>query len=301
MKKKILLISVVSALIVGVTATLGIINVVPERGIKTSALEAAPAGGDEYDYWLNKWSKPGHVYFHYNRGDKNDYDKFCLWIWNNDDDTDGTLWAYSSSKTQVSDTLRLIPMSNSWMTNSDIGLDGGSIYKDNFGVICDVDINSTSLVGGKQKFDKKINDWEPLAPASYATCQDLGFLFPQMDSMNGDTHWSSDGGKDNDIDDWRVESNWRDVEGGKALHIFLSSGSLTKWSYFAGSGIPEVKTNPMDVDTSGKYSSETQNIEDKYGDSKDRIFIVTNSLNNDVIDLSNKEWYSTYFDLLQCS
>lgn len=266
MKKKILLTAIASALIVGVTATLGVINMMPERGdAKVSALDKAPEGGDEYDYWLNKWSKPGHVYFHYNRGDKAGYEKFCLWIWNNNTDTDGTLWAFSDPKTQVSDTLKLVPMSDHWMTNQEIGLDGGAtMYKDNFGVICDVDINSPALVGGKVKKNKD-GSWPANEKASYATCDDLGFLFPQMDSMNGDTHWTSDGGKDNDIDDWRVETNWRDVEGGKALHIFLSTGSLTRWSYFAGSGIPEVKKNPMEEDHEGKYSSKTEKIADNYG------------------------------------
>ena len=34
----------------------------------------APSGeGDEYDAWLNSWSQPNHLYFHYNRGDKGGY------------------------------------------------------------------------------------------------------------------------------------------------------------------------------------------------------------------------------------
>ena len=38
--------------------------------------------GDEYDAWSNTWSKPGHLYFHYNRGESaNDYNNYCLWLW----------------------------------------------------------------------------------------------------------------------------------------------------------------------------------------------------------------------------
>ena len=29
---------------------------------------------DEYDSWANSWSKPGHLYFHYNRGEKMGYE-----------------------------------------------------------------------------------------------------------------------------------------------------------------------------------------------------------------------------------
>ena len=36
---------------------------------------------DEYDAWLNTWSQPDHLYFHYNRGTKGGYDNYCLWIW----------------------------------------------------------------------------------------------------------------------------------------------------------------------------------------------------------------------------
>ena len=262
MKKKILLISVVSALIVGVTATLSIINVVPERGVKTSALSAAPAGGDEYDYWCNSWSKPGHLYVHYNRGDKNDYDQFCFWCWDDKTDTDGTLWAYSG-KTDVSSTLELVPMSTHWMYNSDIGVDGGTtIYKDNFGVIADVDLTKT-LYGGKVQKGKQKEE------ASYDKCDDLGFLFPKISSMDGSSHWTSDGGKDNDVEEWKYDENWRNIDNefgkGTACHIFFASGQLTNYSFYAGSGIPEVKVNPMDADKTGGYSSKVDNITDSYG------------------------------------
>lgn len=262
MKKKILLISVVSALIVGVTATLGVINIVPERGIKTSALDKAPDGGDEYDYWLNKWSKPGHLYVHYNRGDKNDYDQFCFWCWDDKTDTDGTLWAFNLDP-HVSDTLTLNPMSTHWMYNSDIGVDGGStIYKDNFGVIADIDLT-------KQLYSGKVKAGQTAEPASYDKCDDLGFLFPKCSSMTGETHWTSDGGKDNDVEEWKYPENWRNIDNewgkGQACHIFFASGQLMNYAFYAGSGIPEVKVNPMDADKTGNYSSKTNDVSHNYG------------------------------------
>ena len=215
--------------------------------------------GDKYDAWCNEWSKPGHVYFHYNRGNKTDYDNFCLWIWNDDDDSAGTLWAYNGRK-EVSSTLTLEPMSTSWMTNQEVGKSGSGVYKDNYGVIADVDLTQT-LFGGKRKSDADKEEVSYEDPY----CNELGFLFPKIDSMDGSSHWTSDGGRDQAISDWRVETNWRNVEGGKCQHIFLSSGALDTHTFYAGSGAPVALVNPIDLDTTGSYSSKTQNIPDSYG------------------------------------
>lgn len=261
MKKKILLISVISTLVLGVTAALGI-NGALSHGDVVSAGNSAPVDGDEYDAWSNGWSKPGHVYFHYNRGaGKTDYNEFCLWIWNDNTDTDGTLWAYSG-RTDVSSTLELVPMSTSWMTNRQLGIsEDDNIYVDQYGAICDVDLSGeTQLLGGKKK--KGAADEK----ASYDGCDDLGFLFPRIESMDGSSHWISDGGKDCDLPDWKESQNWRDLGGGASCeHIFLASGTFANdWAYYAGSGIPQVKINPMDVDTTGNYSSKVETIPEKY-------------------------------------
>ena len=48
---------------------------------------------ETYDTWANSWSKPGHLYFHYNRGDKFGYENYCLWLWQHDpQDLEGALW-----------------------------------------------------------------------------------------------------------------------------------------------------------------------------------------------------------------
>ena len=271
MRKKILLFSALGTLVLGmsVCTALGVSSFNKKAdAFSSTRATAVPTEGDAYDSWCNSWSKPGHIYFHYNRGaEKSDYNEFCLWIWNNDNDTAGTLWAYSGVEV-VSSTLKLVPMSTHWMTKSELGLEGGSAtHIDNYGVICDVDLTKT-LYEGK----KKIKEGQP-EPAnkecSLEGCEDLGFLFPKINSMNGSSHWTSDGGRDNDIPDWNKKENKRSITGGTTEHIFLASGTLDEYAYFAGSGIPEVKINPMDTDTTGQYSSKTETVHDEtYGVAK---------------------------------
>ena len=53
---------------------------------------------DEYDAWLNSWSQPNHLYFHYNRGSKGEYDNYCLWLWQHaPQDLEGALYAFSAN------------------------------------------------------------------------------------------------------------------------------------------------------------------------------------------------------------
>ena len=81
---------------------------------------------DEYDAWLNTWSKPGHLYFHYNRGTKGGYDNYCLWLWQHSpQDLEGSLWGFSANP-KVSDKLTLKPMSDHWMKASEVGKE---VYK----------------------------------------------------------------------------------------------------------------------------------------------------------------------------
>lgn len=206
--------------------------------------------GNEYDNWVNTWSKPGHLYFHYNRGaDATDYDNYCLWLWpffpNN---LEGTLWGYSGP-TQVSSKLTLKPMSTAFMTYQDVGLEGNNTYKDDYGIIFDVDLTRTDLVGGKTG-----------TSVSFADAEELGFLLPLQNSMDGKKNWTSDGGSETYIDDYSESKNWRDVDGGQAIHIFVSTGDLSNYAYYAGDGAPTPKTNPIDVDTTGNYRSQTETI-----------------------------------------
>ena len=258
MRKKILLFSALGTLVLGISVCAGVgISSSKDNAIfSTRASIAAPTDVEEYDAWLNSWSKPNHLYVHYNRGDKNDYDQFCFWMWNDATDTDGTLWAYGGETEKKA--VKLNPMTTHWMYESDIKAgESGSVYKDSYGVIADIDLGANLVEG-------KVKKGETAKKCSYDDCDDFGFLFPQISSMDGASHWTSDGGKDNDVDDWRDEENWRSVTGGKACHIFFASGQLMNYTYYAGSGIPQVKVNPIDTDTTGAYSSKTETIVDKY-------------------------------------
>ena len=217
-----------------------------------------PDKGNQYDYWCNSWSKPGHLYFHYNRGNKGGYDDYALWLWPYyPDSLEGTLWAYNG-ETRISDTLTLRPMSDHWMTNAEVGKEGNDRYLDEYGVIADVDYTSTSLLGGKTG-----------KPVSFADSIEIGFLLPQISHMDGSTMWVSDGGKETYVTDIMEEDNWREIKNaygtGKAIHIFVSSGQLDKHSYYVGDGTPEVKVNPIDNDTTGEYRSEIVNYSSSYG------------------------------------
>lgn len=204
---------------------------------------------DEYDSWANSWSKPGHLYFHYNRGDKKGYENYCLWLWQfYPEDSEGVLWGFSGDA-NINPNQPLRPMSTSFMTYEDVGKgsEGNGTFVDNFGVIFDVDYTSTTLKGGKTG-----------STVSYEGASELGFLLPKQDSMDGHTHWESDGGANNYIAGVETDSgNWRDVEGGKAIHIFVATGSLYEYSFFAGTATPEARTNPVTEDTTAQYNSAT--------------------------------------------
>lgn len=226
-----------------------------------------PEDGDEYDAWLNSWSKPGHLYFHYNRGDKKEYENYCLWLWQHaPQDLEGALWAFSGNP-KVSDKLTLQPMSDHWMTVSETGAkEGDATYIDKYGVIADVDLYASGLVDGKTG-----------GSTSYEGAEELGFLLPRQDSMDGSTNWVSDGGRETYIEDYAESENWRDVEGGKAIHIFTSTGALDEYTYFAGDGVPQAKTNPIDLDTTGNYRS---NVDAAYSNK-----LGNSSTSNDFKDL----------------
>ena len=215
----------------------------------TSVIDAGDA--EEYDAWLNSWSEPGHLYFHYNRGTKGGYDNYCLWLWQHSpQDLEGSLWGFSANP-KVSDKLTLKPMSDHWMKASEVGKEGNDMYIDTYGVIADVDLYSENLKGGKTGNS-----------TTFEGMEEIGFLLPQQSSMNGATNWVSDGGRETYIDDVSIKDypeNWRTVtkDGvtGSAIHIFVSTGALYDYRYFAGSGIPQAVTNPVELDTSGNYRS----------------------------------------------
>ena len=201
---------------------------------------------DAYDHWLNSWSKPGHLYFHYNRGDKDGYNDYCLWLWQHSpQDLEGSLWAFSANP-KVSDKLTLSPMSTHWMTAAEVGKEGDATYLDEYGVIADVDLYNVNLKGGKTG-----------TATTFEGMEEVGFLLPRVNSMSGATNWVSDGGRENYIERIDEAANWRDVEGGKAIHVFVSTGALDQYAFYAGSGVAEAKTNPIDLDQTGNFRSDS--------------------------------------------
>ncbi len=255
--KKIIFLSLVGLLLIGCNKTPDVNPVDPDNPVDpvdpddpVDPTVPPDYEGNEYDNWANTWSKPGHLYFHYNRGaDATDYNNYCLWLWSFfPNNLEGTLWGYDGP-TQVSSKLTLKPMSTSFMTFADVGLQGSSTYKDNYGIIFDVDLTRKDLVGGKTG-----------TSVSFEGTEELGFLLPLQNSMDGKKNWTSDGGSETYIDDYSESKNWRDVDGGQAIHIFVSTGDLSNYTYYAGDGTPTPKTNPIDVDTTGNYRSETETI-----------------------------------------
>jgi glycosidase len=266
MSKKLLILSLVSSFLLGSCATFNLEEYLAKTGQGGSDATSQDGGGssggdgssgsssegptdeekEAYDQWLNSISKPNHLYFHYNRGDKAGYDQYCLWLWQHaPSDLEGTLWAYSGDPV-VSPKLTLKPMSTHWMTYDEVqkSSEGSGMYKDDYGVIADVDLYKSGLIGGKTG-----------SATSFEGANELGFLMVKQSSMDGSTNWTSDGGKETYIEDFDNMNNWRAVAGGHAVHIFVSTGSLKKYSYFAGSGVPQARTNPIDLDDTGKYSS----------------------------------------------
>ena len=236
--------------------TLAVTVAEPLATIFSTANAADEMSPDQYDAWLNSISQPGHLYLHYNRGNETNYDDYCLWLWQSSpQDLEGALWGFSGN-VQVSPKLKLQPMSTSWMTHDQVGKSGSGTYYDAYGAIMDVDLYRSDLKGGKTG-----------EPVTYEGAEELGFLLPQQKSMDGSSNWVSDGGRETYIDDIADEANWRTVDdnGGKAVHIFVSKGSLANYKYFAGDGVPDVKINPIDTDTTGKYSSAIEEYADIFG------------------------------------
>lgn len=186
---------------------------------------------DNYEQWINSWSEPGHLYIHYNRpgASESEYNRYAIWIWQNaPQDLEGTLWGASSSTVQA----LFYEMSTSWMTN--ITPEGGNI--DQHGRIMDIDLTRTDLIGGKT--GKSV---------TFDGATRVGFLIIEQDSMDGGSHWTSDGGADTYIPDF--QTHWR--ENG-SMHIFCTRGSVASYTFEASD---EVIENPTIEDTTGQYRS----------------------------------------------
>ena len=221
---------------------------------KTSGSGVVPViDDDKYDEWVEKWSKPNHLYFHYNRGEgADDYNNYCLWVWQFfPQNLEGTLWGYDGP-TKVSDKLTLKPMSTNFMTFPELGLEGSGTYCDKYGIIFDVDLSRSDLIGGKTG-----------TKVTFDGAEEIGFLLPLQKSMDGSKNWTSDGGSETYVEGFNKEENWHTVEGGKAIHIFTCTGNLSGYTFRVGGDVPPPTPiiNPVDIDETGDYRSTTDTIE----------------------------------------
>ena len=207
-----------------------------------------------YESFLSEFSQENHLYIHYNRGDSAqsaDYDQYALWLWQHKpQDIAGSLWAYGGV-TQISDKLTLDPMTTGYMTFANVKQSGSGMWIDQYGAIIDVDLGATIRPG-------KVNGGD----ASLAGATELGFLIVLESSMGGHSHWTSDGGKNTYL------SNFRDhVREDGSVHVYLNTGDFDNYVYESALA-PAPVVNPVTEDTTGNYRSQVQNITDNYGVSK---------------------------------
>ncbi|MGM9873709.1 MAG: alpha-amylase family glycosyl hydrolase [Bacilli bacterium] len=187
---------------------------------------------DDYEAWINSWSKPGHLYIHYNRPGASieEHKQYAVWIWQNAPiDHEGSLWGATDPK--LKNTFHV--MTDSIMTNK---LDGKDIEIDQYGIIYDIDLYRDDIIGGKSG-----------EPVSFVNASRVGFLIVKQSSMGGGSHWTSDGSGDTFISDF--SSHFR-TNG--SMHLFLTKGSVYDYSFESGQ---EVAVNPTIEDTTGQYRS----------------------------------------------
>ena len=240
-----------------------------------SSGDDTPIHVEGYEEWINSWSQSGHLYIHYLRpnGKTADYDKYCAWIWQHrPQDLEGSLWGFSHD-TKVSDKLTLHPMSNHWMTGSEVGKSevGNKAWLDDYGRILDVDLYATNLVGGKTN-----------TATSFVGATNVGFLIVDQNSMGGSTNWTSDGGKETYITDFNQH-----FRANGSMHVFLVSGLFRNYEFTSGE--QEIKINPVTNDTTKAYVSETETITDKYGVSKTSEDFANNGVGYQVFVASFKD------------
>lgn len=218
-----------------------------------------PAGDDEYEQSIARWSKPGHLYIHYLRDD-GDYDKWAIWTWAQSPiHRSGSLWAANQQST-------LVPyrMSTHWMYASDISDNGADTeYVDKYGRIADINLllGDEIIDGYTGKSVPLITNWDVKKLALAA----IGFLIVDQTKMTGDSHWTSDGGREAYIE----YLNKLFPEGQDSyLHIFCKSGTLPHFTTSSGQKIDENPTQKPG--TNGKYRSvnDIENLlADKYPNS----------------------------------
>ncbi len=213
---------------------------------QTSESDVTTSIQGNYDDWVESWSEQGHLYIHYLRpkASANEYNDWAIWLWQNAPiDSEGTLWGASNPSVQNI----FYEMSTSWM--SDIGGSGANI--DQSGRVMDIDMTRTDLKGGKTG-----------TSVSLINATRLGFLIINQNSMDGGSHWTSDGGANTYIQDFDKHL----AEKGY-VHIYCVQGNVGGFTFQYSDDIIE---NPVVNDDTGNYRSQydVDSSSSNYGVSK---------------------------------
>ena len=202
--------------------------------------------GQQVDY---SWSQGGHIYFHYLRKN-HDYDNWAVWAWQTKPKSlEGTLWG---ANPDIENLAGVHPTTYGFMKESDCGGQGNNVYRDEFGIVIDVDITSETLEGGKTGKVSPLVTWKTFTTKE----QTLGFFIVDQTKMTGETNWESDGGGEIYIEDLYgnyMPNNSQENKTNDYLHVFCTQGNVA--NYTTGSGSGSTYVNPTVADTTGEYRS----------------------------------------------
>ena len=211
--------------------------------LATCLVTVKPQGqASEYDEQVAAWSKKGHIYFHYFR-DKGDYDNWAIWAWQTKPKSlEGTLWG---ANRKITNLAGVTPTTFGFMTNEQCGKSGTDVYKDEHGIVIDVDITNELLPGGKTGTTSPLVTWRLWDRKE----QTLGFFIVDQTQMTGETNWISDGTGEIYIEDLKTHM----PEGKDSfLHVYCVQGAVADYQTTSGTQIIENKTI---ADKDGIYRS----------------------------------------------
>ena len=211
--------------------------------------EQGGGGSSEYDEWLSTWSQGGHIYFHYLRKN-HDYDDWAVWAWQTKPKSlEGTLWGANH---KYDDKLAgVTPTTYGAMTDAQVGGSGDTVYKDEHGIIIDIDVTNEQLPGGKTGNPSPLVNWK-----NYDTKEQvLGFFIVDQSQMTGDSMWKSDGNAEVYIEDlYKLMPATKEDKTRSYLHVYCIQGNVA--NYTTGSGESgDTYVNPTISDTKGDYRS----------------------------------------------
>ena len=209
----------------------------------TCAVHVSSGGSSgDYEEQIAQWSQPGHLYLHYLRTSDQDYDKWALWIWQNyPHDLEGSLWGAGHGY----DFKGVVPETYGHMTDAECGGSGNIEYRDEYGIVIDVDLTKEDLLCGKSRtLAPLVSDWTDISRNA------LGFLIVDQTKMDGSDNWTSDGGAETYIR--RLGRYMPDGRDGY-LHVYCVEGNVA--DYQTTSGKQEF-VNPTATDTTGNYRSQ---------------------------------------------